>query len=103
MLRVPDNCFFSFEQLAEIRCKTSSKVLVIKDQVISQLTPLFPHLNLDQLNPNQIRLREKTGEDKLTTVLHDSRELTRYQIYDGKEIALQILPEVPAEPSDLRD
>ena len=102
-LRVPDNCFFSFEQLAEIPCKTACKVSLIKNQVISHLTPLFPHLNLGQLDPDQIRLREKTGEDKLTTVLHESRELTRYQIYDGKEIALQILPEVPQEPAEMRD
>ena len=69
-------------------CKTASKVSVIKEEMISHLSPLYPHLNLDQLDKNQIRLREKTGEDKLTTVLHEQRELTRYQIYDGKEIAL---------------
>lgn len=30
LIRVPDNCFFSFEHLASIPCKTSSKVSVIK-------------------------------------------------------------------------
>ena len=37
-------------------------------------------------------MREKSGNDKLLSVLHDEREFGRYQIYDGKEIAVQILP-----------
>ena len=53
--------------------------------------------------PSQIRLREKTGEDKLTSVLHDHRELSRYQIFDGKEIAIQILPEAPSQSLDELD
>jgi len=48
-VRVPDNCFFSFEELAQIPCKTSSKVSAIKAQLVAHLTPLFPHLNLQQL------------------------------------------------------
>ena len=62
---------------------------------MAHLVPLFPQLNLQALQPSQIRLREKTGEDKLTSVLHDQRELSRYQMFDGKEIAVQLLPEVP--------
>ena len=50
---------------------TASKVSLIKEQVINHLAPLFPTLGLDKVDPNQIRLREKTGEDKLTTVLQD--------------------------------
>ena len=52
-------------------------------------------MDLLSLDARQIRFREKTGEDKLTSVLHDQRELSRYQMFDGKEIALQLLPEVP--------
>ena len=68
---MPDNSFFAFEELAEIPCKTASKVSLIKQQVITHLSPLFPQLGLDRLDPNQIRLREKTGEDKLTSVLQE--------------------------------
>ena len=42
LVRVPDNCFFSFEELAEIPCKTASKVSVIKQQLINHLTPIYP-------------------------------------------------------------
>lgn len=97
LVSVPDNCFFSFEELAQLPCKTATKVLVIKQQVIDFLAVKFPKLGLEKLDPSRIRLREKTGEDKLTSVLHESRELSRYQIYEGKEIALQILPELPPE------
>lgn len=36
-------------------------------------------------------------------MLRDQRELSRYQIYDGKEIGVQILPEAPTETLDERD
>ena len=42
LVRVPDNCFFSFEELAEIPCKTASKVSAIKQQLINHLTPIYP-------------------------------------------------------------
>jgi hypothetical protein len=45
---------------------------------------------LGKIDLAKIRLREKSGEDKLTTVYHGNRELNRYQIYDGKEVAIQI-------------
>ena len=33
----------------------------------------------------------------MTSVLHECRDFSRYQIYDGKEIAIQILNEPPTE------
>ncbi len=49
--KVPDNCFFSFVDLATIPCKTSSKVSTIKQQVIAHLAPLYPQLCLAKLDP----------------------------------------------------
>ena len=45
------------------------------------------------LIPDQIRLREKSGEDKLVQVFHDDSIMEKYSMYDGKEIAIQILDE----------
>ena len=64
---------------------------VIKGQIIKRIDEAFPNLGLGLLNPRQIRLRDKSGEDKLTQVYHDSREMNRYQVYDGKEVAIQII------------
>lgn len=64
---------------------------VIKGQIIKRIDEAFPNLGLGLLNPRQIRLREKSGEDKLTQVYHASREMNRYQVYDGKEVAIQII------------
>ena len=55
------------------------------------------------MDPARIRLREKTGEDKLTQVYHEQREFNRYQIFDGKEVAIQILPEVSEESDEQRE
>jgi len=50
-MQVADNRFFFFEELASIPCKTANKVAVVKQHLIAQLTPLYPHLNLAQLDP----------------------------------------------------
>ena len=36
-------------------------------------------------------------------MLKEQRELSRYQIFDGKEIGVQILPKVPTETQDERE
>ena len=55
---------------------------------MARIDEAFPALGLGKLEPGRIRLREKSGEDKLTTVYHNSRELNRYAVYDGKEVAI---------------
>ena len=67
----------------------------MKQQLLNKLVPLFPKLGLENIDPRQIRLRDKAGEDKLTFVMHDSFVLNRYVTFDGKEVAVQILSEVP--------
>ena len=52
------------------------------------------------MDPARIRLREKTGEDKLTQVYHEQREFNRYSIFDGKEVAIQILAEASEESDE---
>ena len=94
-MRVPDNCFFLLEELAEIPVKTAIKNSAVKQFMIENLKDHFPELA--SVSEEQIRLRDKTGDDKLTSVLHENRDFSRYSIYDGKEIAIQILPEAPQE------
>jgi len=68
--------------------KTSIKTLEVKKELLNLLqNPLLP------TDPTRIRLRERSGDDKLTTVYHDNRELSRYNMYNEKEIAIQIIPE----------
>ena len=55
---------------------------------MKRIDEAFPELGLGKIDLARIRLREKSGEDKLTTVYHGNRELNRYQIYDGKEVAI---------------
>lgn len=86
VVKVPDNCFFFLEELAEIPVKTALKNNMMKSFVIENLKDHFP--DLVSVPEEQIRLREKTGEDKLSTVLHECKDFGRYQIYDGKEIAI---------------
>ena len=38
-------------------------------------------------------MREKSGEDKLTQVYHSERDFQRYSIFDGREVAVQVLGE----------
>lgn len=52
---------------------------------------IHPDLGLNSNDEDKIMLRDKSGEDKLTQVYHNDRDLIRYQIYDGKEIAIQIV------------
>lgn len=87
---LPDHCFFRFEELLEIPVKTAQKIGVLKPQIVKRIDEAYPALGLGKIDMSKIRLREKSGEDKLTTVYHGNRELNRYQIYDGKEVAIQI-------------
>ena len=87
---LPDHCFFTFTELMEIPVKTAQKVNLLKSQVIKLVDEAYPHLGLGKIDTKGIRFREKSGEDKLTTVYHGQRELNRYQVYDGKEIAIQL-------------
>jgi len=50
----------------EIPVKTAQKVSQLKLQIIKRVDEAFPHLGLSKLEPRNIRLREKSGEDKLT-------------------------------------
>ena len=76
---------------------------VIKEQVIPQLAAQFPSLGLENIDLNRIRLREKAGENKLTSVLHEKKELARYSMFDGKELAIEVLPTIPVEPYEFRE
>ena len=97
---MPDNCFFTFQELMEIPVKTAVKTGVVKQRVIEAISGTFPELGLGDMDPARIRLRDKTGEDKLTQVYHDQREFNRYQIFDGKEVAIQILDKCCEESED---
>jgi hypothetical protein len=85
-MKIPDNCFFFIEELAELPVKTAIKNSAVKSFMIENLKEHFP--DLASVHEDQIRLREKIGQDKLTSVLHECRDFSRYQIYDGKEIAI---------------
>ena len=63
---MPDNSFFSFQELMEIPVKTAVKTSAVKQRVIEAVSAKFPELGLAGLDPQRVRLREKTGEDKLT-------------------------------------
>lgn len=56
--------------------------------MIEAIHAKFPEIGLGEIDPARVRLREKTGEDKLTQVYHESREFNRYSIFDGKEVAI---------------
>ena len=71
----------------EIPLKTLVKTSVAKQELLNKLNQARPDLGLPS-DPNLIQLREKSGDDKLTQVYHDARELSRYHMYDGKEIAI---------------
>ena len=63
---IPDNSFFAFEELMEIPVKTAVKTAAVKQRVVEAVSAKFPELGLAALDQQRIRLREKTGEDKLT-------------------------------------
>ena len=48
------------------------------------------HEAFKDVNPSQIRLREKTT-DKLTADYHEECIMEKYTMKDGKEVAIQIL------------
>lgn len=96
---MPDNQFFSFTELIEVPVRTSVKTADVKIELLSKLVDVFESYGIPN-NPKRIRLREKSGDDKLTQVYHDARELSRYHMYDGKEIAIQIMPEEEAEEAN---
>lgn len=75
---IPDNSFFSFEELMEIPVKTAIKTAAVKQRVVEAVSAKFPELGLATIDQRRIRLREKIGEDKLTQVYHEQRELGRY-------------------------
>ena len=68
---VPDNNFFSFEELMEIPVKIAVKTCIVKQRVIEAIGAKFPEIGITKVDPSRIRLREKTGEDKLTQVYHE--------------------------------
>lgn len=74
----------------EIPVKTAQKVGALKPMIVKRIDEAFPELGLSKVELVRIRLREKSGEDKLTTVYHNNRELNRYSVYDGKEVAIQV-------------
>lgn len=68
--------------------RTNVKTLEAKKQILDFICGLCTDLGLSNGDVGKIILRDKSGEDKLTYVYHNDRELSRYQIYDGKEIAI---------------
>jgi len=72
----------------ELPVKTSIKTSEVKEELHALLGAQYPQLGSEA---SKLRLREKSGDDKLTTVYHDCRELSRYHMYDGKEVAIQVL------------
>ena len=51
------------------------------------MNDLYPDL---KVTPDSLRLREKSAE-KLLSVYHDESVFEKYSMYDGKEIAIQII------------
>lgn len=70
-VRIPDNCYFVFEELTSFPCDTGLFISQLKQEIVNKIGPLFPELGLEKLDLGQIRLREKVGDDKLTKVMHD--------------------------------
>lgn len=58
--------------------KTAVKTKNAKDEILTKLLEIIPDLFIDIQNGDQLMLREKSGEDKLTQVLCQDRELGRY-------------------------
>lgn len=61
---------------------------LVKEKVVNKVHEQFPALGLKDVPLEQVRLREKVGDDKLTQVYHDQRELAKYSVFDGKEVAI---------------
>lgn len=95
-----DSKLFEFHDLGEILLRTSCATEVAKKQILDKFggqieTPEGAVIT----NISQFILREKHGDDKLMQVFRDDRSLNSYSVFDGKEIAIQLIPteQVPAD------
>ena len=86
---VKDYLYFNLIELAEIPISTTQTVADAKCQIVEKLgTIRIDDLEITLENLENVILREKQGDDKLTQVLNEDRLLHSYQVYDGKELAL---------------
>lgn len=84
-----DNQFYTMVPLLEIPVSTTT-TWEIKQFIVAKVNedPTNPYYQ--KLDPNLMRLWESTV-DKITKVYLDEEYLERYSMYEGKEIAIQIL------------
>ena len=76
--------------LEEFALDTRKKISIIKEQIADKLNEFSNKKS--KYKGKLLRIREKTT-DKLTRVYHDEKSLDYYNVYEGKQLALQILNE----------
>mmetsp|Transcript_26094 Transcript_26094/g.25715 ORF Transcript_26094/g.25715 Transcript_26094/m.25715 type:complete len:834 (-) Transcript_26094:354-2855(-) len=84
-----DGVVFGFEDTFEISVNLKAKIIDIKKIVCEKLKKIHPEW---ELNPLNIRLREKVNE-KLAKPYTNDDSLNIYHTYDRKNIGIQVLEE----------
>ena len=92
-----DSIYYNMRELIEIPVNTHQNTFKVKKFVCDRITEECKI----ELHPNLIRLREKAN-DRLTKLYRDDAILEQYTMFEGKQIAIQILkePEI-VEPDSL--
>lgn len=84
-----DSSLYRFFDLISLNAHAHTRILDLKAQIAQIVHLNYPTLNL---NPQKMRLRERYQE-RLGAALHWSCPLSYYNLYDNKQVAVQVLAE----------